>query len=108
MGKLLGTMAMLSLLSGCATGWPWAHGPDPQLGETLRSSAPLVKACQDRFAAWLGPRPVRWGDGPLVTRTGTQTTVQIEAQPTAPETIDPIAYRCEFEGETLGDARPVG
>jgi hypothetical protein len=105
--NLLGIAAALTLLAGCATGWPLAHGPDPQVAETLQSAEPLVKICQQRFVAWLGPRPVTWEGGPTVTRDGTFTTIQIEARPNAADTIDPVDFRCEFEGEALGKSGPV-
>ena len=107
MWKLLGIAAVLALTAGCATGWPLAHGPDPQAAGTIQSAEPLVKLCQDRFVAWLGARPVVWEGGPTITRTDSLTTIQIEARPTASDTIDPVDFRCEFDGTTLDRAGPV-
>jgi hypothetical protein len=105
--KLLSSVTALLLLAGCASSWPFNRGPDPEAAGTMRSAEPMIKACQARFASWLGARKVVWDGGPTVTRTGTLTTIQIEAQPTAPETIDPVDFRCEFDGDTLTRAEPV-
>ncbi len=108
MRNLLSALTVLSLLAGCdATGWPLAHRPDPGVSDTLRAAEPLVGQCRTKLLAWLGQRPVTIDEGPTVTRTGDITTIQIEAQSTAPDAIDPIEYRCEFEGGTMSKAGPV-
>jgi len=106
--NLLSALTVLSLLAGCdTTGWPMAHRADPGAADTLRASEPLVGQCRTKLLAWLGQRPVTIDEGPTVTRTGDITTIQIEAQSTAPDAIDPIEYRCEFEGGTMSKAGPV-
>lgn len=103
---LLGSVAF-ALLGGCADGWQWLTGSDPNAAQAVQSAEPLIQQCREHFVAWLDGTPVTWEGGPTVTRVGTFTAIQLEAQPTAPTAIDAKVYRCEFDNGQPGIMGPV-
>ena len=105
--KILMGAAMLALLSGCGPGLPFSQHPDPNAAQTVQQADPLVQDCQGRFKTWLGTTPVKWEAGPTITHTGDGVNIRLEAQPTAPNAIDPLQFSCDYTSGQLDTAGPV-
>jgi hypothetical protein len=105
--KLLLSVAMLIVLSGCGLGWPFSQHPDPNAAQTVQQAEPLVQDCRGRFKSWLGATAVKWDTGPSITHTGETISIRLEAQPTAPTAIDPVQYSCDYENGQFVTAGPV-
>jgi hypothetical protein len=103
--RLFAVSTLFLLLAGCATGGPFAHGPDPGADASLHDAEPLVAQCRQHFAAALGTSKVTVDDGPTVERDGDFTGVSLVARPVDPDALHPYRYSCRFESGALTDAR---
>jgi hypothetical protein len=99
----LPALALVFLLAGCGTGFPWGRGKDPQAGAAVTETAPLVATCEAAFKTWLAGRPATVEGGPSIARVDSTVTVELEAMSTGPMAIDPWRYSCSFvDGEMTG------
>src|SRR5271156_3855680 len=104
MRKLLIGMGAVLGLGGCATGWPWGEGPDPQAAATVTETESLAETCRRQFIDSLQGTPVTLLGGPTVTRAANVVTIRLEAQPTNPDDYNTRRYYCDFEeGKMVSD-----
>ena len=94
----------LTLLAGCSTGFPLAHGPDPQEAATLQETEPLVRQCRQMFLTALAGTKAGIEGGPSIERDGAFTRVTLEARSPDPDMLHPYRWECRFESGTLAAA----